>query len=123
MAKAKTAAKTKAPAKRVWRRTTRKGERVLIDPDGHIYHGTAAEVREAALMPERRDALAQSIVFARYIAAQFDYTPEQRREYVREKRREAIHFGSCGDLCGGIVRVRPAVRGRAACHGRRREAG
>ena len=40
-----------------WRETRRKGERVLIDPAGRIIHGTAQEVREAALTPERRDAL------------------------------------------------------------------
>ena len=76
-----------------WRKATRKGERVLIDPDGRIYHGTAQEVREAALMPERRSALAQSIKFARYVSARFNYTPEERREYVRETRRDAIHAG------------------------------
>ena len=80
-----------------WRKTTRKGERVLIDPDGRIYHGTAQEVREAALMPKRRRALAQDIKFARYFSAQSNYTPEERREwlrdYVRETRRDAIHAG------------------------------
>ena len=84
---------TGKPKKAVWRTTTRKGERVLVDPDGHVYHGTAQEIREAALVPYRRKMLADSIKFARYIAAQFDYTPEERREYVREKRRDAI---SCG---------------------------
>lgn len=84
---------TGKPKKAVWRTTTRKGERVLVDPDGHVYHGTAQEIREAALMPYRRKMLADSIKFARYIAAEFDYTPEERREYVREKRRDAI---SCG---------------------------
>ena len=73
-----------------WRMTTRKGQRVLIDPHGHAYHGTAQEVREAALTPERRDALAQSIEWARHIADKFGYTPEQRREYIREKRREEL---------------------------------
>lgn len=70
-----------------WRETRRKGERVLIDPAGRIFHGTAQEVREAALTPERRDELAQSIEWARHIADKFGYTPEQRREYIREKRR------------------------------------
>ena len=42
-----------------WRETRRKGERVLIDPAGRIYYGTPEEVREAALMPRRRDALAE----------------------------------------------------------------
>ena len=73
-----------------WRTATRKGERVLIDPAGRIIHGTAQEVREAALTPERRDELAQSIEWARHIADKFGYTPEQRREYIREKRREEL---------------------------------
>ena len=76
-----------------WRETRRKGERVLVDPDGHVYHGTAQEIREAALMPKRRDALAQDIKWARHTADKFNYTPEERREYVRENRRDAI---SCG---------------------------
>ena len=73
-----------------WRETRRKGERVLIDPAGRIIHGTAQEVREAALIPERRDDLAQSIEWARHVANHFGYTPEQRREYIREKRREEL---------------------------------
>ena len=73
-----------------WRETRRNGERVLIDPAGRIIHGTAQEVREAALTPERRDALAQSIEWARHTADKFGYTPEQRREYIREKRREEL---------------------------------
>lgn len=73
-----------------WRKATRKGERVLIDPAGRIFHGTAQEVREAALTPKRRGALAQDIKWARHVAAKFDYTPEEAAEYVREKRREAI---------------------------------
>ena len=73
-----------------WRETRRKGERVLIDPDGHIYHGTAREVRDAAMTPHRRSALAQDIRWARHVAAKYNYTPEEAAEYVREKRREAI---------------------------------
>lgn len=73
-----------------WRKATRKGERVLIDPDGHIYHGTAQEVRDVVLMPFRRDELAGSIKWARHVAAKYNYTPEEAAEYVREKRREAI---------------------------------
>ena len=73
-----------------WRETRRKGERVLIDPAGRIYHGTAQEVRDAALTPHRRGALAQQIEWARHTAAQFGFTPDERREYVRERRREAL---------------------------------
>ena len=84
---------TGKPKKAVWHTTTRKGERVLVDPDGHVYHGTPEEVREAALMPRRRDALAQSIEWARHTADKFNYTPDERREYIREKRRDAISAG------------------------------
>lgn len=73
-----------------WRETRRKGERVLIDPAGRIYHGTSEEVREAAMTPHRRGELARSIEWARHTADKFGYTPDERREYVREKRREAI---------------------------------
>ena len=73
-----------------WRETRRKGERVLVAPDGRIFHGTAQEVREAAMTPHRRGALAQSIEWARHTADKFGFTPEERREYVREKRREAL---------------------------------
>ena len=45
-------AKAKTPAKRVWRETRRKGERVLVDPAGRVYCGTAQEVREAARIIE-----------------------------------------------------------------------
>ncbi len=78
-----------------WRTTTRKGERVLIDPAGHVYHGTAQEVREAALTPTSRRSLANSIAFVRDTAAHFNYTPEEMREYVREKRRDAIEKEHC----------------------------
>lgn len=73
-----------------WRETRRKGERVLIDPAGRIFHGTAQEVRDAAMTPHRRGALAQEIEWARHTADLFGYTPEQTAEAVREKRRDAL---------------------------------
>ena len=84
------AANTKPTKPGRWRETTRKGVKVLVSPDGRIFYGTAQEVRDAALTPHGRDALAQSIEWARHTAAKFGYTPDERREYVREKRREAI---------------------------------
>ena len=95
----------KTPKKRVWRTTTRKGDRVLIDPEGNIYHGTAQEIREAALMPGDRRSLANSIRYARYVAAKFDYTPEERREYVREKRRDAIRANNTITGIGEAIRI------------------
>ena len=73
-----------------WRETRRKGERVLIDPAGRIFHGTAQEVRDAGMTPHRRGALAQQIEWTRHTADRFGYTPEQPAEAVREKRREAL---------------------------------
>ncbi len=82
-----------------WRTTTRKGERVLIDPNGHTYHGTAQEIRDEALTPTSRRSLANSIEFVRRMAEQFTHTHEERREYVREyvreKRRDAIEKEHC----------------------------
>lgn len=93
------------PKKAVWRETRRKGQRVLVDPDGNVYHGTPEEVRAAALMPKRRDALAQSIEWARHTADKFGYTPDERREYIREKRRDAIHSGNHDANFGESVHV------------------
>lgn len=106
----KTAGKTaKKNTRRIWHTVTRNGVTCLVAPNGTRYRGTAQEVRDAALMPYKRDALAQSIVFARYIAAQFDYTPEQRREYVREKRREAIRTWHLETHLGNSIRISPEL--------------
>ena len=98
------AAKT-AKGNGYWRTTTRKGKRVLIDPHGHTYHGTAQEIRDAALTPTTRRSLANGIKFALSMAEQFNYTPEQRREYVSEKRRDAIERETCFALLGETVTI------------------
>lgn len=95
----------KRTTRKCWRTTTRKGERVLIDPAGHIYHGTAQEVRDAALTPTAREGLARSIQFARYIAEQFKYTPDERRGYVREKRFDAIRKDRTLDSHGESIEI------------------
>ena len=92
-----------------WRETRRKGERVLIDPAGRIYHGTAQEVRDAALTPHRRGALAQQIEWARHTAAQFGYTPEQRREYIREQRREALRRNDGDAVDAYCAHIKPEL--------------
>ena len=99
-----------------WRKATRKGERVLIDPDGHIYHGTAQEVRDAAMTPRRRGALAHDIRWARHVAAKFDYTPEEAAEYVREKRREALRWndGAAVDAYGAHMKPELGIVAEAA---------
>ena len=71
-----------------WRETRRKGEQVLIAPDGRIFHGTAQEVRDAAMTPHRRSALAQHIEWTRKTAKY--YTPGELLAKIAEKRRDAI---------------------------------
>ena len=90
---ARTAGKTAKNNTR-WRTTTRKGERVLIDPDGHTYHGTAKEVRDAALMPDRRNGLAQSLQLARYCRDKGTFDARTYKGYCLYKRREAIQSGA-----------------------------
>ena len=93
----------------MWRTTTRKGERVLIDPHGHTYHGTAQEVCDAALTPHRRGALAQEIEWARHTADLFGYTPEQTAEAVREKRREALRQNDGDAVSAYDAHIKPEL--------------
>ncbi len=81
-----------------WRETRRKGERVLIDPDGHIYHGTAQEVRGAAMTPRRREHLANDIKWTRRTAKH--YTQAELLGKIAENRREAI-MQNDGDVTDG----------------------
>ena len=80
--------------RRIWHTVKRNGERVLIDPAGRVYHGTPGEVREAALMPYRRDALAQSLQLARYLREEGTFDAAEICAYCAACRREAIQFGS-----------------------------
>ena len=74
-----------------WRETTRKGERVIVSPDGaRVYYGTAKEVRDAALLPRCRTELANKLRECQRIARKYDYTPEELADDIRKKRREAI---------------------------------
>ena len=74
-----------------WRETTRKGERVIVSPDGaRVYYGTAKEVRDAALLPRRRTELANKLRECQRIARKYDYTPEELADDIRKERREAI---------------------------------
>ena len=75
-----------------WRETRRKGVPCLISPDGRIYYGTAREVRDAALTPFSRKRLADALRWAQYLAR--EYTPEERKAYLAQKRREWICFGA-----------------------------
>ncbi len=77
-----------------WRETTRKGDRVIIDPAGRVYHGTPEEVRKAALMPDRRDNLAQSLHLARHLRREGTLDAESYRAMCESHRREAIWCGA-----------------------------
>ena len=87
----KTAGKTATNTKRQgWRETRRKGERVLIDPAGRIIHGTAGDVREAALTPEWRRILAESLKLARYLHSEKTIDAAEFRDWCEDRRRGAI---------------------------------
>ena len=74
-----------------WRETTRKGERVIVSPDGaRVYYGTAKEVRDAALLPRRRNELAAKLRFRRRMAGKCGDTPEELADRIRKERRGAI---------------------------------
>ena len=93
-----------------WRTTTRKGKRVLVSPDGaHIYYGTPEEVRDAGMTPHRRGALAQQIEWARHTAAKFGYTPDERRECVRERRREALMWNDSDAVDAYNAHIKPEL--------------
>lgn len=87
----KTAGKTATNTKRQgWRETRRKGERVIIDPAGRIIHGTARDVREAALTPEWRNILADSLRLARYLHNEKTIDAAEFRDWCEDRRRGAI---------------------------------
>lgn len=91
----KTAGKTATNTKRQgWRETRRKGERVIIDPAGRIIHGTAQDARKAALTPERRRSLAESLRLARYVHREGVIDAAECRDWCAERRRDAI-MGDC----------------------------
>ena len=74
-----------------WRETTRKGERVIVSPDGaRVYYGTPAEVRDAALLPRHRTELANKLRECKRIARKYDYTPEELADDIRKERRASI---------------------------------
>lgn len=87
----KTAGKTATNTKRQgWRETRRKGESVLIDPAGRIIHGTGRDVREAALTPEWRNILADSLRLARYLRNEKTIDAAEFRDWCEDRRRGAI---------------------------------
>jgi len=74
-----------------WRETTRRGERVIVSPDGaRVYYGTAKEVRDAALLPRRRTELANKLRECQRTARKYGYTPEELADDIRKERRASI---------------------------------
>ena len=99
--------KTKETArKRVWKRgRDRAGNPYIIDPDGRKYHGTSAEVREAALTPWRRAALAQSLKVQRSCRDHGAIRAVDFAECCATDRLEAIEMGTFDTTDGVNVRI------------------
>lgn len=106
----KTAGKTATTGKQRqgWRETRRKGESVLIDPAGRIIHGTARDVREAALTPEWRNILADSLRLARYLRNEKTIDAAEYRDWCEDRRRGAI-MSNCGHALAPRVEVPEAT--------------
>lgn len=102
-----------------WRTITRRsdGVPVLRSPDGREWLGTAAEVREAELVPDRRKMLAECLHVEWITTAP---GTAERRWLVAAQRREAIQ-GSATDVAlgiGGGVTLPLALSIRAAAAAR-----
>ena len=89
----KTAGKTARSDTRRWRTVTKNGVTCLVAPDGTRYSGTAKEIRDAALMPDRRKDLADALSLARFRRDKGTFNAEQYKGYCCYKRRDAILFG------------------------------
>ena len=102
-----------------WRTVTRRsdGQTVLRSPDGREWLGTAAEVREAALTPERRKMLVCDLRVAWMITKP---RTSERRWIVAERRREAIKYSAADAVLGlgGTARLPPALAIRAVAAAR-----
>lgn len=77
-------------------------------PDGRRFYGTAQEVREAALMPWRRNMLADNLRFIRSYASRHGISREELAAWAMEKRRDAIHAGA-HDAHDGVSVTIPAA--------------
>jgi len=97
----RTAGKTAKKSNATWRTVATSRGLAARSPDGRLYYGTPAEVREAALMPWRRKMLADSLRFIRYYAESgHDCDREELAEWAKSKRRDAIQAGSHDSACG-----------------------
>lgn len=102
----KTAKKNNTTAKK-WREVRTARGMALKSPGGRLYYGTPAEVRDAALMPWRRDALAQSLQLYRYCHNAGAIDAAHFAMVCAARRREAINFGRA-DLKSGTCVTIPA---------------
>ena len=94
-----------AEKSRRWHTYVRKadGKAVLRAPDGRDFEGTAAEVRAAAMTPERRRMLADGLRVTRLTTGT---RTDARAWMVAERRREAIQ-GAETDAALGLGRDVP----------------
>lgn len=80
--------------RKIWRTVQTARGKALRSPDGKLYYGTRQEVRDAALLPVRRDMLAGSLSLERYLRDWGTLTQGQFIESCAESRREAIQYGT-----------------------------
>lgn len=105
----RTAKNTNTAKGAVWRTVATKRGTALRSPDGRLYYGTAAEVRDAALMPWRRDALAQSLKLHRYCRDCGTFDAAEFAESCAISRREAIQYGRYDAIHGASVSIPAAI--------------
>ncbi len=103
-----------------WKSIVKNGRPALRSPSGRIYYGTPAEVREAALMPWHRKALAESLKLQRFIRDKGIYTADEFRECCAGYRRDMVRQDDDAPieiparvyilLCAGSRLVRDSVK-------------
>ena len=94
-ANAATTSTSNAKSTAKWSEVTRKDGRVLIDPNGKVYHGTRQEIRDAALSPSDRKALAEKIETSRHSCEKFhDGDLAYLAEAAAAYRRDAVKMAS-----------------------------
>ena len=94
-----------AKKRAMWRTVTKDGKRALRSPDGVYYYGTPREIRECALMPHRRDELADSLRMARRV----NHTRDELRESCAERRRGAAMWSHFDRVNTTAVYVPPVL--------------
>lgn len=103
-ASAETTSTSSAKSTGKWREVTRKNGRVLIDPNGKVYHGTRQEIRDAALSPSDRKALAEKIETSRHSCEKFhDGDLAYLAEAAAAYRRDALKMSTWSKkvvMCG-----------------------